>query len=184
MSQVSVRAEQLISEIPSLHRLWKDLHCVLLLHFLTKPVKVLGEAYKALPGSHLTRKASGQGVGGEECEDHRGCPHCITVPRKTQKPKHFPQTPSSPCCCVQNHSLAPWTSLVEQWIRGFLGGSSSKEPAFRCWRYKRRGFDSLGWDDSLEEGMVNPSSILAWRIPQTEESDRLQSIRSQRVRHD
>ena len=35
---------------------------------------------------------------------------------------------------------------------------------------------SLGWEDSLEEGMATHSSILAWKIPQTEEPDRLQSI--------
>ena len=32
---------------------------------------------------------------------------------------------------------------------------------------------SLGWDDHLEEGMATHSSILAWRIPWTEESHRL-----------
>ena len=37
---------------------------------------------------------------------------------------------------------------------------------------------------ALEEGMAIHSSILAWRIPWTEEPDRLQSIGSQRVRHD
>jgi len=36
----------------------------------------------------------------------------------------------------------------------------------------------------VEEGMATHSSILAWTIPQTEEPGRLQSIRSQRVRHD
>ena len=36
----------------------------------------------------------------------------------------------------------------------------------------------------LKEGMATHSSILAWRIPWTEEPDRLQSIVSQRVRHD
>ena len=30
---------------------------------------------------------------------------------------------------------------------------------------------SLGWEDSLEEGMATHSSILAWRIPRTEEAD-------------
>ena len=40
---------------------------------------------------------------------------------------------------------------------------------------------SLGWEDSLEEGMATHSSILAWRIQQTEECGR--SIGSQRVRH-
>ena len=43
---------------------------------------------------------------------------------------------------------------------------------------------SLGWEDSLQEGMATHSSILAWRIPWTEETGRLQSIGSQRVRHD
>ena len=43
---------------------------------------------------------------------------------------------------------------------------------------------SLGWVDSLEEGMAIRSSILAWRIPWTEEPGGLQSIGSQRLRHD
>ena len=42
----------------------------------------------------------------------------------------------------------------------------------------------LGWKDSVEEGMATHSSILAWRIPWTEEPDGLQSVGSQRVRHD
>ena len=42
----------------------------------------------------------------------------------------------------------------------------------------------LGLEDTLEKGMVTHSSILAWRIPWTEELGRLQSIGSQRVRHD
>ena len=37
----------------------------------------------------------------------------------------------------------------------------------------------LSWDDPLEEGMVTHSSILAWRIPWTEEPSRLQSMGSQ-----
>ena len=42
----------------------------------------------------------------------------------------------------------------------------------------------LGWKDPLEEGMATHSSVLAWRIPWTEESGRLQSMGSQRVGHD
>ena len=38
---------------------------------------------------------------------------------------------------------------------------------------------SLGWEDTLEEEMAAPSSILAWRIPWTEEPGRLQSVGSQ-----
>ena len=43
---------------------------------------------------------------------------------------------------------------------------------------------SLGPEDPLEKGMTTHSSILAWRIPWTEEPARLQSMGSQRVRHD
>ena len=42
---------------------------------------------------------------------------------------------------------------------------------------------SLVWEDSLEKEMAAHSSILAWRIPWTEEPGRLQSMGSQRVRH-
>ena len=41
---------------------------------------------------------------------------------------------------------------------------------------------SLGQEDLLEEGMATRSSILAWRIPWTEELGGIQSMRSQRVR--
>ena len=43
---------------------------------------------------------------------------------------------------------------------------------------------SLGQEDPLQEGMVTHSSILAWRIPWTEESGGLPSMGSQRVRQD
>ena len=43
---------------------------------------------------------------------------------------------------------------------------------------------SLGQEDPLEKEMTTHSNILAWRIPWTEEPGGLQSIESQRVRHD
>ena len=43
---------------------------------------------------------------------------------------------------------------------------------------------SLGWEDPLEKEMATHSSTLAWKIPWTEESGRLQSMESQRVGHD
>ena len=43
---------------------------------------------------------------------------------------------------------------------------------------------SLGWEDPLEERMATHSSILAWRIPWTEEPGGLPSMGSQRVGHD
>ena len=42
----------------------------------------------------------------------------------------------------------------------------------------------LGWEDPLEKEIATHSSILAWRIPWREEPGRLQSMGSQRVRHD
>ena len=41
---------------------------------------------------------------------------------------------------------------------------------------------SMGHEDPLEKGMANHSSILAWKIPWTEESGRLQFMGSQRVK--
>ena len=62
-----------------------------------------------------------------------------------------------------------WASLVAQLVKNL--------PTMReTW------IPSLHWEDPLEEGMATHSSILAWRIPWTEEPSGLQSIRSQRVR--
>ena len=43
---------------------------------------------------------------------------------------------------------------------------------------------SLCWEDPLEKWTATNSSVLAWKIPWTEETSRLQSMGSQRVRHD
>ena len=57
---------------------------------------------------------------------------------------------------------------------------SGKEPTCQC---KRCRSDPWG-EDSLEEGMATCSSIVAWRIPWTEEPGGLQFMGSQRVGHD
>ena len=65
-----------------------------------------------------------------------------------------------------------WTraSLVVQWVKNL--------PAMQeTWVW------SLGWEDSLEKGKATYSSILAWKIPWTEEPGGLQFMGSQRVRH-
>ena len=64
-----------------------------------------------------------------------------------------------------------WASLVAQMVKNM--------PALQETQVL-----SLGWEDPLEKGIATHSSILAWRIPRTEEPDRLQSMRSQRVGHD
>ena len=46
------------------------------------------------------------------------------------------------------------------------------------------GVPSLGGEDPREQGMATHSSVLAWRIPWTEEPGGLQSVGSQRVGHD
>ena len=66
----------------------------------------------------------------------------------------------------------------------FPGGTSDKEPICQCRRYKETWVQTLGLEDPLEEGMATHSSILALRIPWTEEPGGLQSIGSQRVGHD
>ena len=61
-----------------------------------------------------------------------------------------------------------WASLT--------GGSAGKESS--------RNAGDLGWEDPLEEGMATHSSVLAWRIPRTEEPGGLQSMGVQRAGHD
>ena len=68
-------------------------------------------------------------------------------------------------------SWSLWASLVAQSIKN--------PPAmWETWVL------SLGWEDPLEEGMETRTSILAWRIPWTEEPGGLQSMGSQRIGHD
>ena len=65
---------------------------------------------------------------------------------------------------------------------GFPHGSVVKNlPTMRIWG---NVVQSPGQEDPLEDGMATHSNILAWRIPWTEEPGGLQSIESQRVRHD
>ena len=61
---------------------------------------------------------------------------------------------------------------------GFPDGARGKEPASQCRRHKRRRFDAWMGKDPLEKEMATHSSILAWRIPWTEEPGKLQSIGS------
>ena len=64
-----------------------------------------------------------------------------------------------------------WVSLVAQRIK--------RLPAMQeTW------VQSLGWEDPLEKEIATHSSILAWRIPWTEEPGGLQSMGSQIVEHD
>ena len=55
---------------------------------------------------------------------------------------------------------------------------------FREFCHSLTQVQSLGQEDPLEKGMATHSSILAWRIPWTEEPGRLQSMRTQKVEYD
>ena len=69
------------------------------------------------------------------------------------------------------HIVTMWASLVAQMIKNL--------PAmWETW------VQSLGWEDPVEKGKTTHSISLAWRIPWKEEPDGLQSMKSQRVRHD
>ena len=61
--------------------------------------------------------------------------------------------------------------------------SSGKESVCQCRRQKRLRFDSSVRKILWRKEMTTSSSILAWKIPWTEEPSGLQSMRSQRVRH-
>ena len=61
-------------------------------------------------------------------------------------------------------------------------GARGKELACQCRRQMQ--VQSLSWEDPLEKEMATHSSILAWRIPWTEEPGGIQSIWSQRGGHD
>ena len=66
------------------------------------------------------------------------------------------------------------------WINGFASGAVVKNPPASAGDARDMG-SILGWEDPLEKKMATHSSILAWKIPWTEEPDGLQSMKSQRV---
>ena len=67
--------------------------------------------------------------------------------------------------------------------QGFPGGSAVKN-CLQCKSLQEMRVQSLGWEVPLDERMAIYFSILAWRIPWTEEPGELQSMVSQRVGHD
>ena len=65
------------------------------------------------------------------------------------------------------------------YIPGIQVAPVVKNPPANAGDIKRRRFNPLDWEDPLEEGTATHSSILAWRIPWTEEPGGLRSTRSQ-----
>ena len=66
---------------------------------------------------------------------------------------------------------------------GFPGGTVAMNLLANAWDTKTWVW-SLGWEDPLEKEMATHSSILAWRIPRTEEPGKLHSMELQRVGRD
>ena len=64
----------------------------------------------------------------------------------------------------------PWASVVAQTVKCLPAVQETQ-------------VQSLGWEDPLGKEMATHSSILAWKIPWTEEPGGLQSMGLQRVRH-
>ena len=66
---------------------------------------------------------------------------------------------------------------------GAIGASLVAQRLKRLPPMQETQVQSLGREDPLEKEMVTHSSTLAWRIPWTEKPNRLQSMGSQRLRH-
>ena len=86
-----------------------------------------------------------------------------------------------PDCCLchsgrgvgKTRKIWKWGSLIST-VTSLVAQRVKRLPTMReTW------VQSLGWEDPLEKQMATYSSILAWKIPQTEEAGRLQSIGSQ-----
>ena len=69
------------------------------------------------------------------------------------------------------------------WASSYSSSSSAVKNPPAIQEPQETWVQSLGQEDSMEEGMANHSSILTWRIPWTEEPGRLQLTGLQRVRH-
>ena len=67
---------------------------------------------------------------------------------------------------------------------GFPRDTSGREPTCQCRGWLRDSGSIPGWEDPLEEGMAAHSSVLAQRIPWTEDPGGLQYVGLQRVGHD
>ena len=95
-------------------------------------------------------------------------------------------TASSCCWCfsILYFLNADLTDTNSPFIKVCLRTSLVAQTVKRLSTMRETWVQSLGWEDSLEKEMAIHSSTLAWKIPQTEEPGRLQSMGSQRVRHD
>ena len=111
------------------------------------------------------------------CPSGEAVTRCGSLPCWSQDP----QRPGSAGCARAVVAAAAAWLLLLPWdhVQGKKTVDSIKNPVM--WETQ---VPSLGQEDPLEKGMATHSSILAWRILWTEEPGGLQSMGSQRVRHD
>ena len=83
------------------------------------------------------------------------------------------------CCDSWGHKESDTTEATQQQQQQLVAQSVQNLPAVQETRVQ-----SLGWEDPLEKEMATHSSILAWKSSWTQKPSGLQSIGSQRVRHD
>ena len=101
-----------------------------------------------------------------------------TVAHQTSLSMGFSRQDYCSGLCIHIH--IHWASSMVQWVKNLPAMQETQKTDIR----------SLGWEDPLEEEMASlhinefHSCILVWKIPWTEEPDGLQSMGSQRVRHD
>ena len=133
----------------------------------------------AMPSQHMTTAGLAKG---QSCNKEKAHPLSAASEWKENiTSAHVPwwrnNLMTSPRCIglrkvtAYGYSRTHWASLVAQMVKNL--------PAM--WDTQVR---SLGQEDPLEKGAATHASILAWRIPWTEEPGRLQSIGSQRVGQD
>ena len=87
------------------------------------------------------------------------------------------------CAAVHGHAKS-WTWQQLNWTDCIWGAALVAQTVRNLPAMWETWVPSLGWEDSLEKGVATHSSILAWRIPRTEESGGPQFTGSQRVGHD
>ena len=136
-----------------------DHHCC-----YTCVVARLGAARWVQPESRWRWGGEGRGV----------CP-LKAVPEKTSQPQ-----PDFHQSCVNSATFSQlFLCRFNFWESVQMAQRIKRLPAMQETQVR-----SLGWEDPLEKEMATHSSILAWRIPWTEEPGGLQSMGSQRVRND
>ena len=99
----------------------------------------------------------------------------------------FPTQESNPgflhCRQILYHPSHQGSPFIQSLVLTLWASQVVPAVICQCRRHKRN-FQFLGREDPLEEGMVTHSSILAWRIPWTEDPGGLKFMGSQGVRHD